>query len=100
MHTVEFQGGPETDAHERFQSWRRMHPTGYWLNFKTKQKALIHGAQDCHHPGDAYWMPCEENGWECLTITRKVCADTKAELMALAKKEGVQVKACDDCKSV
>ena len=45
-------------------------------------------------------MPCEENGWESLTIIRKVCADTKAELMALARKEGVQVKACEDCKTV
>jgi len=92
---VEFKDRPGHVAHQEFQEWRETYPDGYYLAFRGAKTAILHVAQGCHHPGNTSWT-YEQTG-ESLTKKRKVCADNKAELLALARKEGVAVSLCAHC---
>jgi hypothetical protein len=45
-----FGGKLEANAHLGFQEWRKQHPVGFFLNQKTKAKAMLHTTH-CPHPG-------------------------------------------------
>ena len=91
---TEFYDQENRTVHSQFQKWRRHHPTGFFLAFGARRRARLHAAL-CPHSGDVRWT-FEQTG-ESLTTRRKVCADKKESLLALAAREGVQVAHCADC---
>ena len=62
-----FKDAEGTLAHGAFQAWRALHPDSFFLNLKTKKKAMLHRVQ-CQH------LQFEEDGSHSLTKRQKVCA--------------------------
>ena len=90
---VEFFDGTGTAGHEEFQRWRAENPSGYFINFKDKEKPCLHRSK-CHHFGRTD-MPPEE--WGNYGSNRKICAATVEKLERWAKHEGIVFERCKDC---
>jgi hypothetical protein len=83
-------------AHSALQQWRRQHPDGFFLAFKTRVKANMHLTFGCHHNGGGDWQASEEEG--SLTTHRKVCSDGLPDLIRWASDNGVEWRWCSHCK--
>jgi len=91
----EFHNTIQSDAHGRFQRWRRVHPNGYFLTEKTKSRHNLHHA-NCPHVGNSTWQPREYN--QSLTTHRKISAVDAKQLLKWVKANDISVKICKDCR--
>jgi hypothetical protein len=91
---LDLQDSVGRSRHHEFQTWRREHPNGLFLNLHTTRSALLHGSQ-CPHLGSTSWQPDVVNG--SLTVNRKIAASLVAGLLAWATKNSVSVVPCRDC---
>lgn len=82
-------------AHGALQEWRRQHPDGFFLAFKTRAKANMHLTFGCHHSGDGNWL-ADDSG--SLTTQRKVCSDGLPDLIRWASDNGIEWRWCAHCK--
>ena len=82
-------------AHSALQLWRRQHPDGFFLAFKTRAKANMHLTFGCHHPGDGSWQAGEKS----LTTQRKVCSEGLPALVRWASDNGIEWRWCAHCKA-
>ena len=92
---TEFCDTKSESQHEAFQLWRRQHQQGFFLTFKTREKANLHEATGCWHQG-GYDLSSEQYGGSA-TSKRKVCSEDAAELLAWAKSNRVNVTPCAHC---
>jgi hypothetical protein len=91
--TVEFQDSAQGEMHDAFQQWRLDNPNGYVLNFG--KSCVLHTSQCRSHFGDTKWTVSDFE--KSLTMNRKVCAATIAELQLLAAKEKCLITWCGHC---
>lgn len=92
---IEFHDKVDKGAHDKLQEWRRENNYGFFINCKSKNSMMLHGAL-CPHPGDTEW---EEGEWGSLTRSKKVCSTNREELVSWANKNSVaKLKVCRDCK--
>ena len=88
---------PNQLAHADFQTWRRTHKGGYFINCKSESEGLLHSAL-CGHPGDTEWQ-CGDDGLHSLTKKAKVCSTSLLELNLWAAGHGIKLKKCAHCGS-
>jgi predicted HNH restriction endonuclease len=98
---VEFHDRDGRRFHDEFQAWRRSHlEDGYFLTFKTKSRAVLH-VSHCWHSGGVIWdgeNPYKDGAKKVsLTSKRKTCSDDRAELLAWASSNEIQVSLCAHC---
>jgi hypothetical protein len=91
---ISFQDETDAEAHSKFQTFRREHPTGFVLNLKSASNGMLHFSL-CDHMGDTEWL--KEDG-ASLTSKNKVCSETKDELVAYAQQHGINIHECQHCK--
>jgi hypothetical protein len=91
---VEFRDGAEKDEHARFQGWRRANNDGFFLNCKSRKDVMLHKTL-CPHSGDTDWEKGEAGS---LTSNRKICSEIREELVSWARRSGVRLSLCNDCK--
>lgn len=89
----EFSNDTQQDAHRQFQQWRRAHPTGFFINRKSRTTYLLHTAL-CRHPGDTEWGA---DIGASLTRNRKICSTSITDLEAWALSRGLSLRHCQDC---
>lgn len=97
----EFQDRDGFNHHDAFQLWRRQNPSGYFLTFKTKMKANLHGS-NCDHSGTPDFTMAErkkEGLVGSLTRHKKVCSETEKELLEWSLLNEVQAAVCYHCNS-
>jgi 5-methylcytosine-specific restriction protein A len=91
-----FKDVPGDIKHQRFQEWRRSHPTGYFLNLRNKHDSMLHRAT-CKHHGDRDWQS-EADGSNSLTKKTKICSLAESLLRDWAKQQNLAEPAwCSDC---
>jgi len=74
---LEFRDDAEKEAHDSFKRWRRANNDGFFVNCKSGKSVTLHHAL-CPHSGDTDW---EKGKWGSLTRNRKICSDTREELV-------------------
>jgi hypothetical protein len=90
---IEFKKGP--GMHEKLQTWRRENQSGFIINVKSSNNAMLHISGCRIHFGDIDITEEQYN----LGNTTKICSKDKGELIEWAKKgiNGV-LKECKSCK--
>ena len=91
---ITFKNRGRTDAHNKFQSWRRENPDGFLLNVEPTKKFKLHHV-DCWHLGDNVWEPADFDA--SLTKTPKACSVNRDELLEWAAAQGATVSECAHC---
>ena len=91
---TEFTDQAPSDAHNRFQEWRRTNPNGFFLNQQSPNVAMRHHVE-CSHLGDMEWESSDYS--KSLTKTSKICSTNPEDLLAWASERGLSVKDCNDC---
>lgn len=89
-----FEDNSDKNAHHHFQQWRNANQDGFFLNQKSGNSAMLHVTL-CTHSGDT---ACAKGKWGSLTKNRKVCSGEKEELLRFARKDGILIEHCSDCK--
>jgi hypothetical protein len=99
-----FHGNDEA-IHNDFQAWRQANVDGFRIAEKSAGQFLIHYAQDkrensegrgCGHRGGSSNKFAEDKGG-CFTTAKKVCSNSFAALIALAKEKGDSTRNCKHC---
>jgi len=94
MAIVAFFGAKDGKAHDDFQTWRRGHRNGYFVNCKSSKLWMLHRVE-CDHHGDTEFGAAEGG---ILTKRRKLCSEDKAELIERARQENAKLLFCNDCE--
>lgn len=84
----------KASAHDDFQTWRRRHPEGLFVNCRTENEWMLHRSL-CPHHGDTEWR-AGRKGWGNLTKNPKLCG-SDVELSREAAQRGAALKRCRDC---
>ena len=90
---VEFKDHDGKILHDRFLSWRRKHPEGFYLAIKSKLKGNLHSVS-CWHQGS---LRFKDSGGSSATKDLKVCAGTQGELASWARSRGIELSRCAHC---
>lgn len=91
---VTFKDNTDQEAHHHFQRWGNANQDGFFLNQKSGKSAMLHVTL-CTHSGDTAWA---KGKWGNLTENRKLCSGEKEELLNWARKAGILIEHCSDCK--
>ena len=91
-------GAGSSDAHARIQVWRRAHPYGYLVNYRSRSNAMIHSSGYCPHLGDTEWEAGHKN-WGSMGNSTKLLSESRAELEKWARAETIVLKTCSDCQT-
>lgn len=94
---TEFHDKSDPDAHDKFQTWRRINKeAGFFINVKSKNDLRLHRAY-CGHFEDT------ERGkeeWGSLTKSEKICSTDKDELRTWSKENySAPLKVCSTCRT-
>ena len=90
----EFKDQEPGDQHEAFERWKEAHPTGFILNQRSQQQAILHRSP-CIHLRGPHQRP--EKG-QSLTHTLKLCSDDRVELTTEAARGSWTVENCESCR--
>ena len=85
----------QRNGHELFQEWRKVNPSGFFLNL-SPFGVLLHDSQCLHLRNPDF--ESRQQGEYSHTKKPKVCARTVEELKAWAEKEGRKIRECLDCR--
>jgi hypothetical protein len=91
---AEFYNGNDKGAHHKFQQWRHANDNGFFISARSSNNVMLHQVL-CPHSGNTRW---EEGRHGSLTKKKKVCSNSREELLNWARKEGVKLKFCQTCK--
>jgi len=83
-----FDAADGDDADERFWTWYRQHPHGFYLNKQSATTMTLH-ATSCYH------LSPDESG--SATKKAKICSPGRQELTDWAGQRGFSVDYCQDC---
>ena len=83
----------QQNAHALFQTWRRSHPSGLFLNINVTQ-TLVHSSP-CLHFGGTDWE--RGGGWGSLTKHPKVLGGSVADLRKWGAEHKLAARECSDC---
>jgi hypothetical protein len=86
----------DPQAHQEVQEWRRKNQTGFLINLKSPNDAVLH-CTICPHLGDTEWEAGRKN-WGSLGNKTKICSSLQTELTDWSKENlGMPLKRCRSC---
>jgi len=85
------------EAHKRIQDWRRKHPNGYLINYKSPNNAILHRSECPIHLGDTEW-DADNSGLYSLGNKTKILSMSKEELIQWLRVGNISYRPCGHCK--
>lgn len=83
-------------AHQRIQDWRRTHPDGFLINYRSRNNATLHRSHCPTHFGDTEWEEGRD-GWGTLGNSTKLLSNSSFQLVEWARGENITLKPCGSC---
>jgi hypothetical protein len=80
------------DAQAAFQRWRRTHPDGFYLNWKSSDEVMLHRVS-CARSATA------DPGNQVPAERKRVCGTSTKELRQWAARLGAALTGCSECKA-